>query len=128
MHALTRTACAAAAPLLPATTARAEPPIAVVTVVGPAEVVFSAKRDACDGNDVPDAPLRAFRDADGQVAAFGLHYVNRALRGPNLDALKIDCRGARFGRQSGSGRVRRAQLDQRDLDRRRCDRAGTRPP
>src|SRR3954470_18863291 len=92
MHALTRTACAAAALLLPATTARAEPPIAVVTVVGPAEVVFSAKRDACDGNDVPDAPLRAFRDADGQVVAFGLHYVNRGLRGASLAALKIDCR------------------------------------
>jgi hypothetical protein len=94
MLALLRSVAAALAylTLLGGSASAAEPPIAVVTVVGPAEVAFSAKRDACDGNDVPDAPLRAFRDADGQVVAFGLHYVNRALRGASLDALKIDCR------------------------------------
>ena len=56
------------------------------------EIVFARKTDACDGHDVPDAPLRAFRDADGRVAAFGMHHVNRALRGASLDALKLDCR------------------------------------
>jgi hypothetical protein len=69
-----------------------QPPLVAMTIVGAAETVFSGKRDACDGDDVPDAPLRAFRDADGQVVAFGLHYVNRALRGATLAALKIDCR------------------------------------
>src|SRR5215204_4839243 len=61
-----------------------QPPLVALTIVGPPETVFSGKRDACDGNDVPDAPLRAFRDAEGQVVAFGLHYVNRALRGASL--------------------------------------------
>jgi hypothetical protein len=75
-----------------ASTAAPQPPLVAVTIVGAPETVFSAKRDACDGYDVPDAPLRAFRDADGQVVAFGLHYVNRALRGASLAALKIDCR------------------------------------
>jgi hypothetical protein len=75
-----------------AAAAAPQPPLVALTIVGPPETVFSGKRDACDGNDVPDAPLRAFRDAEGQVVAFGLHYVNRALRGASLAALKIDCR------------------------------------
>ena len=70
----------------------AEPPLAAVTVVGPPALVYAAKRDGCDGQDMPDAPLRAFRDAGGGVVAFGLHWRNRALRGPSLDALKLDCR------------------------------------
>jgi hypothetical protein len=71
--------------------AAAEPPLAAVTLIGPAETVFSAKRDACDGDDVPDAPARAFRDAKGHVVMFGLHTKNRALRGPDFARLKIDC-------------------------------------
>ena len=53
--------------------------------------MFKAGRDACDGVDVPDASARAFRDASGAVALFGMHYRNRAFRGPGLDALKLDC-------------------------------------
>ena len=70
----------------------AEPPLAAVTVVGPPAVVYSARRDGCDGHDMPDAPLRAFRDPDGGMIAFGLHWRNRALRGPDLGGLRIDCR------------------------------------
>ncbi|HWG06897.1 MAG TPA: hypothetical protein VG271_17965 [Beijerinckiaceae bacterium] len=58
---------------------------------GKPDLVFTPERDACDGADVPDAPLRAFRDNAGAVVAFGMHDVNRALRGPALDALKLDC-------------------------------------
>ncbi len=71
--------------------AASEPPLSSLTAVGPAAVVFKASRDACDGADVPDAPARAFRDADGAVALYGMHYRNRALRGADLDHLKIDC-------------------------------------
>src|SRR5205085_8882562 len=70
----------------------ADPPQAAVSLAGAPETIFSAVRDACDGDDVPDAPVRAFRDWQGGVVAFGLHYVNRALRGPDLGNLKIDCR------------------------------------
>lgn len=72
--------------------AAGEPPLSALTLVGPPAVIFSATRDACDGADVPDAPARAFRDASGAVAVFGLHYRNRTLRGPDLDHLKLDCR------------------------------------
>ena len=77
---------------LPAAAQPSSPPALTLTFAGETETVFTPKRDACDGNDVPDAPLRAFHDADGKVAAFGLHFVNRALRGDTLDKIKLDCR------------------------------------
>ncbi|MFL4987270.1 MAG: hypothetical protein ACJ8C0_02830 [Microvirga sp.] len=70
----------------------AEPPLAAPTLVGPPEIVFASTKDACDGHDVPDAPVRAFRDAKGAVVLFGMHYQNRALRGESFDKLKLDCR------------------------------------
>ncbi len=78
--------------LVPLRSQAAEPPLSALTVTGPERLIFSATRDACDGADVPDAPARAFRDATGGIALFGLHYRNRALRGPDFDRLKIDCR------------------------------------
>jgi hypothetical protein len=69
----------------------ATPPELRVTLAGPVQTVFSPTADACDGNDVPDVNARAFRDAQGHVVLFGLHDVNRALRGPDLAHLKIDC-------------------------------------
>ncbi|WP_244471607.1 hypothetical protein [Methylobacterium sp. ARG-1] len=85
---------AALVPLLlipPKAQAAAEPPLSALTLVGPPAIVFKAGRDACDGADVPDAPARAFRDAAGAVVLFGMHYRIRALRGPDLDHLKLDC-------------------------------------
>ncbi|MGY2047760.1 hypothetical protein [Methylobacterium sp. JK268] len=83
--------CVAVSAALPS---RAElgPPLSALTLVGPPSPVFRATRDACDGNDVPDAPARAFRDAAGSLVVFGLHYRNRALRGPDLEHLTLDCR------------------------------------
>ncbi|TNC15979.1 DUF4185 domain-containing protein [Methylobacterium terricola] len=69
-----------------------EPPLSALTLVGPPRTVFKAGRDACDGHDVPDAPARAFREADGGIALFGMHYRNRAFRGRDFEALKLDCR------------------------------------
>ena len=69
----------------------AEPPLAAVTLVGAPQIVFEPKRDACDGNDVADVPARAYRDAAGTVVMFALHTKNRAVRGADLDHLKIDC-------------------------------------
>lgn len=63
----------------------------VLTPVGPREMLFDPKKQGCDGNDIPDAPLRAYRDADGGISAFGLHYENRRLFGPDLRKLTLDC-------------------------------------
>lgn len=80
-------AASAAAPSAPSR----EPPLSALTIVGPPEIVFTPKRDACDGDDVPDTSARAFRNADGQIVLFALHTLNRALRGADFDRLKIDC-------------------------------------
>lgn len=68
------------------------PPVAALTLLGSPETVFDHSKDACGGSDVPDAPARAFRDAEGGIVLFAPHYDNRALRGPRFDALKLDCR------------------------------------
>ncbi|HRK24564.1 MAG TPA: hypothetical protein PLQ11_06385 [Beijerinckiaceae bacterium] len=68
---------------------RPNPPRIVLD--GPEEIVFDPKHDACDRHDVPDVPPRAYRDAAGNVRMFALHFENRALVGPSLDALKPDC-------------------------------------
>ncbi len=62
-----------------------------VALTSPPEVVFAAPRDGCDPDDVPDAPVRAYRDAAGGIVMFGLHYDNRALKGPSFGSLRIDC-------------------------------------
>lgn len=71
-----------------------EPPLAAVTPLGMPARVFSTKRDACDENDQPDAPVRVLRAADGALVMYGLHTQNRTLRGPDLDHLRIDCRSS----------------------------------
>ena len=62
-----------------------------VAIVSPAEVVYAAPRDGCDPDDIPDAPVRAYRDSAGGIVMFGLHSDNRALRGQSFDKLHIDC-------------------------------------
>jgi hypothetical protein len=86
------TAAAVAAPEPGSRARNSEPPLVAVTVVGAPETIFTPARDACDDDDVPDANARAFRAADGSVVVFAMHMKNRALRGPDLDHLKIDCR------------------------------------
>ncbi len=71
--------------------AQEAPRLRVALARGAPETVYAAQADGCDPNDVPDAPVRAFRDAGGGVTLFGLHYDNRALKGPDLAHLKIDC-------------------------------------
>jgi hypothetical protein len=62
-------------------------------LAGAAEPVFTAA-DRCDADDVPDVDARAFRDERGGAVVFALHDLNRSLRGPDLDHLKIDCASA----------------------------------
>lgn len=76
---------------VPPALAEEGPRLRVTLSPGAAETVFAAPVDGCDPNDVPDAPVRAFRDAGGGVTLFGLHYDNRAVKGPDFAHLKIDC-------------------------------------
>ena len=63
-----------------------------ITGAGEMEPVFLWTRDRCAEDDIPDAPLRAVRLDDDHVIAFATHEQNRAFLGPNLGALKRDCR------------------------------------
>ncbi|MGL5447090.1 MAG: hypothetical protein ACRDBL_07275 [Rhabdaerophilum sp.] len=63
----------------------------VVTPVGPEIVLFNPAKQGCDGNDIPDMPLRAYRDGQGRVSAFALHYENRRLSGPSIEKLSLEC-------------------------------------
>jgi hypothetical protein len=65
---------------------------APVIVVENNPVAVFADAQHCESLDIPDAPLRAFRRADGMVVAFATHYLNRALIGPSLAQLSHDCR------------------------------------
>ncbi|MDP8919843.1 MAG: hypothetical protein M3O00_13325 [Pseudomonadota bacterium] len=62
-----------------------------VQPTGPVEVVFDWSRDACVKSHVPDAPARAFRDADGKVHLIISHNDNRAHVGETLDMIARDC-------------------------------------
>ena len=75
-----------------ATAAPSQKNEAVLTITSRPEVVFNSSKDACEPIDVPDINPRAFRDANGEAVLFALHFVNRALRGPDLDHVKLDCR------------------------------------
>lgn len=71
--------------------AKAGESLLVATPVGPERVIFQGPAQGCDAIDIPDAPLRAYRLADGRIAAFGLHHENRRLVGKSLETLKIEC-------------------------------------
>ncbi|GAC1331888.1 MAG: hypothetical protein NVSMB26_10770 [Beijerinckiaceae bacterium] len=86
--------------LLPLERAHAEEAAVRLTLKGKAELVYDPKRDACAPNDIPDVNARAFRGADGSVTLTALHFINRALRGPNLDHLTINCNVVLGSRQS----------------------------
>jgi len=84
--------------------ARAAETAFVATPVGPPVVVFDPKRDACDGHDVADVPLRAWRGNDGLIHAFALHYENRRLSGKSPLLLKVQCSVAFRGTGNGDPR------------------------
>lgn len=63
-----------------------------VRAVGSPETVFDWRSMHCATWDVPDAPARAWRDADGRVHLVAGHPPNRAMVGPNLDHVTPDCR------------------------------------
>jgi hypothetical protein len=77
-----------------ATPARAQSPAAVgrVRIVAAPETVFDWRRQACEPAEVPDLPVRAFRDYRGRVQLLLSHYEDFRLIGASLRRLHRDCR------------------------------------
>jgi hypothetical protein len=64
---------------------------AELRVTGAPEVVFDFSRDACDGMDIPDLPVRALRDHTGRVRLTISHMSTRWMEGPHFGALTHPC-------------------------------------
>lgn len=62
-----------------------------IEIVGPEETVFDWDRDACNPDDTPDLPARAFRDANGLVHLISGHFYNRWFSGRGLNQVRRRC-------------------------------------
>ncbi|WP_341991606.1 hypothetical protein [Azorhizobium sp. AG788] len=62
-----------------------------LAVAGGESIIFDQRTQACDASDLPDAPARAFRNAQGQMVLFAPNFRNRAFVGPDLRHLARDC-------------------------------------
>jgi hypothetical protein len=62
-----------------------------VRAIGPPETVFDWSTTACEQNDIPDNPARAFRDAAGNVQLIASHAVVRRAVGPDLNSVQHEC-------------------------------------
>jgi hypothetical protein len=62
-----------------------------VKAIGPEEMVFRHNTDACQQDDIPDIPARAFKDALGRTQLLASHYNTRREIGPDLDHVTHNC-------------------------------------
>lgn len=62
-----------------------------IQVAGEIEVVFDWTHDRCDDDHIPDLPVRAFRDATGQISLILSHYEARRMTGTDFRDLRVDC-------------------------------------
>jgi hypothetical protein len=62
-----------------------------VSVTGPQEMVYDWSTQACQVEDIPDLPARAFRDSLGRTQLTLSLYTNHRMVGPDLNHLIHDC-------------------------------------
>ena len=55
------------------------------------DVVWRWTSDSCSAANIPDAPVRAYRDSSGQINLTIPHYVNYRLKGNSFSTLTPDC-------------------------------------
>lgn len=73
---------------------------AAIDLTGAPETVFAWHKDRCAKEHIPDAPARAFRDKNGAVHLFAAHYHNRAMVGPGLSGVRVNCASRFRGNRS----------------------------
>jgi len=67
-------------------------PVTVALRMLPREqIVFDWDEDACSPEHIPDAPVRAFRDAENRVQLIIARQTNYRLVGPDFERLVRDC-------------------------------------
>ncbi len=62
-----------------------------VDILGSAEVLFSSSTDSCSSENIPDAPVRFFRDANDQIQVIISHFEGYRMIGPDFSSLTVDC-------------------------------------
>lgn len=62
-----------------------------VRATGPEEMVFDHSTQACQPDDIPDVPARAFRDSQNQIQLVAAHYHARRAIGPTLGSVAHEC-------------------------------------
>jgi len=62
-----------------------------VDILSSEETVFDWSADSCSQIDIPDAPARAFLDADGKIQLLATHYSNFRMIGSDFNSLSRDC-------------------------------------
>lgn len=67
------------------------PPVGHVRMLGAPATVFDWSSQACETAEIPDLPVRAFRDYRGRVQLLLSNYENFRLIGPSLGRLHRDC-------------------------------------
>lgn len=79
-------------------------PLTITTVPAEQRILFSWPSQRCpDKRMLPDAPVRAFRRADGQISLIAASYVNWTMTGSSFDTLKTDCRSVFGPEDAGAG-------------------------
>lgn len=71
--------------------AGADPGALAISPAGSPRPVYVWATQRCMAEAIPDAPARAFRRADGQVAVIATHYENWAMLGPDAAGVKPRC-------------------------------------
>lgn len=62
-----------------------------VIIADTPEVVFDWSSDRCYDDQIPDLPVRAYRDKTGQVNLILSHTAAHRMRGDDFDSLTLDC-------------------------------------
>jgi hypothetical protein len=61
-----------------------------IEIIGAEEIVFDHSVNAIEDEDIPDAPARAFRDADGKIQLIASHYISYRMIGNDFNSLLKD--------------------------------------
>lgn len=77
---------------------------AAITVVGSRETVFDWSHDACERTNIPDLPVRAFRDDRQRTQLLLSHFDNFRMIGASLADMHVDCRPVMRSGMDGTAR------------------------
>ena len=62
-----------------------------VNITGSAEIIFTSATDSCSIENIPDAPIRVFRDAEDQIQLIISHTEAYRMKGADFNSLTVDC-------------------------------------